>query len=85
MQRSRRCPPNGHALHVGSGKTGPVFTSLNGTPKISNEGYRRLIINGCFWALGMEDAIKPDADIDFIKRQPQRVWERKCSKTFDWR
>ena len=51
----------------GSGKTGRVFTSLYGTPEdILNEGYRRMLVNGCFWALGLEDAIQPDANIAFV-------------------
>lgn len=50
-----------------SGKSGRVFTSLYGTPEdLLNDGYRRLLVNGCFWALGLEDAIKPDADISFV-------------------
>ncbi len=50
-----------------SGKTGRVFTSLYGTPEdLLNDGYRRLLVNGCFWAVGLEDAIKPDAKIDFV-------------------
>ena len=50
-----------------SGKTGRVFTSLYGTSEdILNDGYRRLLINGCYWALGLEDAIKADADIAFV-------------------
>ncbi len=50
-----------------SGKSGRVFTSLYGTPEdILNDGYRRLLVNGCFWALGLEDSIKPDANIDFV-------------------
>ncbi len=50
-----------------SGKVGRVFTSLYGTPEdITNEGYRRLLVNGCFWALGLEEAIKPDLNIAFV-------------------
>ncbi|MBI3880874.1 MAG: ThuA domain-containing protein [Verrucomicrobia bacterium] len=50
-----------------SGKTGRVFTSLYGTPEdITNEGYRRLVVNGCLWALGLEAAIKPDLNIAFV-------------------
>ena len=49
------------------GKSGRVFTSLYGTSEdITNEGYRRLLVNGCFWALGLEDAIKPDLNITFL-------------------
>jgi hypothetical protein len=50
-----------------SGKQGRVFTSLYGASEdILNEGYRRLIINGVFWAVGMENQIKPDLDISFV-------------------
>jgi putative membrane-bound dehydrogenase-like protein len=50
-----------------SGKLGRVFTSLYGTPEdILNDGYRRMLVNGCFWALGIEDAIKPDANIALV-------------------
>ena len=50
-----------------SGKTGRVFTSLYGTPEdILNDGYRRMLVNGCFWALGLEGAITPDLNIAFV-------------------
>ncbi len=50
-----------------SGKAGRVFTSLYGTPEdLLNDGYRRMLVNGCFWALGLENAIKPDAKIAFV-------------------
>ncbi len=50
-----------------SGKVGRVFTSLYGTSEdITNDGYRRLIVNGCLWALGMEDAIQADLNIAFV-------------------
>lgn len=50
-----------------SGKAGRVFTTLYGTSEdITNEGYRRMLVNACFWAIGLEDAIKPDLTIDFV-------------------
>lgn len=50
-----------------SGKEGRVFTSLYGTPEdILNEGYRRLLINGIFWALGLEEAVQPNLDVSFV-------------------
>ena len=49
-----------------SGRTGRVFTSLYGTPEdLLNDGYRRLLVNGCLWAAGLEDAIRPDLAIGF--------------------
>jgi hypothetical protein len=50
-----------------NGKTGRVFTTLYGTSEdITNDGYRRLLINGCLWALGMEDKITPTLNIAFV-------------------
>lgn len=50
-----------------SGKIGRVFTSLYGTPEdLLNDGYRRMLVNGCFWAMGLEEAIKADANIAFV-------------------
>lgn len=50
-----------------SGKNGRVFTSLYGTSEdITNEGYRRLLVNGMFWAVGLEDKITPDLNIAFV-------------------
>jgi len=50
-----------------SGKEGRVFTSLYGTSEdITNEGYRRLLVNGIFWSLGFEEQIKADLNIAFV-------------------
>ncbi|MCA9147263.1 MAG: ThuA domain-containing protein, partial [Planctomycetales bacterium] len=50
-----------------SGKEGRVFTSLYGTPEdLTNDGYRRLMCNGIFWTLGMEDAITPDMNVAIV-------------------
>lgn len=44
-----------------------VFTSLYGASEdILNEGYRRTLINACFWAMGLERAITLDGDIRFV-------------------
>lgn len=49
------------------GKTGRVFTSTYGASgDIVNEGYRRMLINACFWAVGLEDAITPELNVDFV-------------------
>jgi hypothetical protein len=60
-------PLNGMTPDSASGKTTRVFTTLYGASEdITNEGYRRMIVNGCFWALGMADSIKADLKIDFV-------------------
>lgn len=44
-----------------------VFHSTQGASEdILDENYRRLIINGTLWALGMESTIKPDLNISFV-------------------
>ena len=50
-----------------AGREGRVFTTLHGTPEdITNEGYRRLIVNGIFWAAGLDGGIQADANIAFV-------------------
>ncbi|MBL9186513.1 MAG: ThuA domain-containing protein [Opitutaceae bacterium] len=50
-----------------NGKTARVFTSLYGASEdLLNEGYRRLLVNGCFWAVGMEKDIKPDLPVGLV-------------------
>lgn len=50
-----------------NGKSGRVFTSTYGASNdIENEGYRRMLINACFWAVGLEDEIRADADVRFV-------------------
>jgi hypothetical protein len=44
-----------------------VFHSTQGASEdILDENYRRMILNGTFWALGMENIIKPDLNISFV-------------------
>ncbi len=50
-----------------NGKKGRVFTSLYGASEdLLNLGYRRMIVNGVYWILGLEKQIKPDSKIDFV-------------------
>ena len=50
-----------------SGKEGRVFCSTQGASQdIVNEGFRRCVINGTFWCMGMEESIKPDMDVAFV-------------------
>lgn len=49
------------------GKDHRVFHSTQGSSQdILDDHYRRMIINGIFWAAGMETDIKPDLDIAFV-------------------
>lgn len=49
------------------GKKNRVFHSTQGASEdILDDDYRRLIVNGMFWAAGLESAIKPDLNIAFV-------------------
>ena len=50
-----------------SGKCGRVFASTYGAfGDLVNDGFRRMLVNAVFWTVGLEAAIKPDADISFV-------------------
>jgi len=50
-----------------SGKVGRVFTSTYGASgDLVNDGFRRMLVNACFWSAGMEKAIKPDMDVSIV-------------------
>ena len=49
------------------GKTGRVLTTTMGSAgDVQSEAFRRLIVNGCYWALGMEDKIPAKADVTLV-------------------
>lgn len=49
------------------GKTARVFTTTMGHSfDFKSEGFRRLMVNGCYWALGMEDKIPAKSKVDFV-------------------
>lgn len=50
-----------------NGRKGRVFTSLYGASEdLLNPGYRRLLVNGIYWSLGLEKQIQADSNIDFV-------------------
>jgi hypothetical protein len=50
-----------------SGKEGRVFASTYGASgDLLNDGFRRMLVNACFWAAGLETAIKPDMDTSIV-------------------
>ena len=52
---------------IEGGKPGRSFTTTHGASEdILNEGYRRMLINAAFWAMGMEKAIKASNPIAFV-------------------
>lgn len=50
-----------------SGDEGRVFTTTYGASEdLRNVGFRRMLLNGCLWAIGMEDQIKADLNITLV-------------------
>ncbi|MFO0884966.1 MAG: ThuA domain-containing protein [Pirellulales bacterium] len=50
-----------------SGKTSRVFTSTMGAATdLEAEGTRRLVVNGCLWALGLEEKIPAKTDVALV-------------------
>jgi type 1 glutamine amidotransferase len=48
-------------------KTGRVFTTTMGASQdIVAEGTRRMLVNACYWALGMEKQIPARSDVDIV-------------------
>lgn len=54
------------------GKKARVFTTtLGASQDLESEGLRRLLVNACYWAVGIEDKIPPRAKVDIVgKYQP---------------
>jgi len=57
------------------GKTSRVFTTTMGHGgDFKNEGFRRLFVNACYWALGMENKTPAKSKVDFVSEyNPNRI------------
>jgi hypothetical protein len=50
-----------------SGKSARVFTTTMGASQdLQSEGLRRLLVNACYWALGMDDQIPEKSKVDIV-------------------
>jgi len=50
-----------------AGKTARVFTTTMGHGgDLKSEGFRRLLVNACYWCMGMEDQIPAKAKVDLV-------------------
>jgi hypothetical protein len=55
------------AFRSASGKTSRVVTSTMGASQdLQSEGFRRLLVNACYWTLGMEDRIPQSSKVDIV-------------------
>jgi hypothetical protein len=56
-----------HGYPTESGKIQRVFATTAGAAvDLENEGLRRLLVNACYWGLGMESNAPAKADVDFV-------------------
>jgi len=57
------------------GKTARIFTTTMGHSfDFFNEGFRRLLVNACYWALEMEDQIPAKSNVDFVgEYKPNKI------------
>jgi type 1 glutamine amidotransferase len=57
------------------GKAARVFaTTMGHGDDLKSEGFRRLLVNGCYWAMGMEDKIPARSKVDFVgEYNPNRI------------
>jgi len=52
---------------VDGGPSGRVFTTTMGSSSdLWSTGVRRLLVNACYWAVGLEDAIDGQADVGIV-------------------
>jgi type 1 glutamine amidotransferase len=52
---------------VPDGKEGRSFTTTMGASQdLESEGLRRLLVNACYWAVGLEDKIQAKANVDIV-------------------
>jgi hypothetical protein len=50
-----------------NGARGRVFTTTYGASEdLLNDGFRRMLVNACFWGAGLEERITPDLKIGFV-------------------
>ena len=49
------------------GKTSRIFTTTMGhAGDLKSEGFRRLLVNACYWGMGLEDKIPARAKVDIV-------------------
>ncbi|PYI84035.1 MAG: hypothetical protein DME26_13855 [Verrucomicrobia bacterium] len=50
-----------------NGKTSKIVTTTMGASvDLENEGLRRLLVNACYWAVGLEEGIPARANVDYV-------------------
>ena len=50
-----------------AGNTSRIFnTTMGASVDLESEGLRRLLVNGCYWCMGMEDTIPEESVVDYV-------------------
>jgi hypothetical protein len=50
-----------------SGNTSQVIcTTIGASVDLQSEDLRRLLVNACYWALGLADQIPPEANVEYV-------------------
>ena len=56
-----------YRTYTGWSGPGRVFTTTHGASEdLLNDGFRRMAVNACLWAAGLEASIRPTSDISFV-------------------
>jgi hypothetical protein len=67
MEESSPPDPEKKLMPIAWIKSPRVFVTTMGHPlDFMNEGFRRMLVNACYWAVGLEKEISPRANIDFV-------------------
>ena len=66
--QSKPCPNSWIRNYSGkNGSTGRVFNTTSGASEdIRDDGFRRMVVNACFWAVGLEKEIKSDNNVAMV-------------------
>jgi len=55
------------SYRVESGKTARVFaTTMGAADDLESEGFRRLLVNAAYWAVGFEERLPAKANVDYV-------------------
>ncbi len=50
-----------------SGKSSKIFaTTMGAAVDLENEGLRRLVVNACYWAVGLEKKLPPQCNVEYV-------------------
>lgn len=68
VEGKKPCPGAWVRTYTGqNGQHGRVFTTTYGASEdLLNEDFRRMMVNACFWAAGMEKSIEPKLNVEFV-------------------